>query len=234
MPFATHGSSQKPLDDIEDILGVIKEERNRYTVENLKELQLKQPGSFTDDDVLRVGTRVFKNFETRDLKKIEKAYQRYSIIDASPDLVAEAGIYAYSYLKTLTQNHIITGEYDRSIGIFIRSIGGIDREIPPGTLSADALPTRPVVTIIPDTAYANKLETLVHHGQIQGFLYHTSKMVKNKYGRDVDVKYDYFSATRLGSGYKGGSLPRIQISQPGNIKGSSDRPGFSKKRSRRR
>ena len=59
------GSKKNPISNVEDLLGIIKAERNRYTAQELRILQREQPGSFQDDDVLRVGARVFRDFEIR-------------------------------------------------------------------------------------------------------------------------------------------------------------------------
>lgn len=228
-----YGSKQLPLSNIDDILGIVRRERNLYTAQELRILQREQPGSFTDDDVLRVGSRIFRDFDIPDLKKITKAYQNYSIIDASSELVSEAALFAYRFWHRLARRHIDTGRYIQSTGIYVRTIGGTDNEIPLSTLSADNLPSRPVVSIVPDVAYANMLETLLHHGQIQGFLFHTSQVVKRKYKRDLAVKFDYIAAPRLNSSYKGGTLPRLQISQPGGVRGRSRAPRDGPRRSRR-
>jgi hypothetical protein len=218
--------------DISDLLAVIKRERNIFTVEEIRILRKEQTGSF-DDMTLRSGSRSFRDFELPDLKKIDKAYTNYSIFDIATGVVAEAGLEAYRIVERLAQKHILTGQHHDSIGTFVRGIGGVDREVLPESLNSDSLPARPVVTVIADVPYANKLETMLHHGAYQGFLFHASKVIRKKYGKAIQVKYDYFSSTRLGRGYQGGSLPRIQISNPGDIKGRSDKPGFSRRPKRR-
>jgi hypothetical protein len=210
-----------PLSNIDDILSVIKLERNVYTVQELVLLRREQPGTFKDM-TLRVGARSFKKFKPSDLQYIEKAYQNYSIIDVAGGAVAEAATLAYLMAVRLAQRHQDTGAHYQSISIFARSVGGTDTEISFRKLRNNDLPERPVVSIVSDVPYARRLEGIVHHGQRQGFLFHASKMVKKNIGKVVQVKFDFLAAGRLGK--TGAPLPRIQIANPGDLKGASKNP----------
>lgn len=216
-------AKQKPLSDISDLLDVIKEERNRLTVGALKVLQKEQPGTFDNFMSLRVGSRTFKDFQPIDLKKIDRAFQNYSVIDLSGGAVAEASIVAYRNVIQLAERHRVTGRYAQSLSIFVRPVGGIDREISVSKLIRQDIPERPVVSIISDVPYAAKLESLTHHGRRQGFLFYVSKIVKREFGKAIDIKFDYFSSARLSKGSKK-SLPRLQISNPGDLRGRSRKP----------
>jgi hypothetical protein len=171
---------------------------------------------------LRVGTRSFKKFKPSDLQHIEKAYQTYSIIDVAGGAVAEAATLAYLISTRLAQKHVISGEHSSSISIFVRSVGGTDIEIGLHKLRNGDLPERPVVSIISDVPYARRLETMQHHGQRQGFLFYASQRVKKDIGKSVQVKFDFIAASRLGR--VGSPLPRIQIANPGDLKGASKNP----------
>jgi len=227
-------AAQVPLGNINDLLSIVKAERNDFSLDSLAELQAEQPGSFDDNMSLRVGSRVFKNFKPVDLYKIERAYQNYSIVDRSGGAAAEAAVVVFRNIKSMTDRHIITGEHDRSIAIFARGVGGVDIETNIQRVINGDYPSRPVFSIISDTAYSNKLETMAHHGARQGFLYHASQMAKREFGKAVDIKFDFLANSRLIGSAKGGSMPRVQIGNPGDVRGRSIKPGTSKPRKRRK
>lgn len=222
-----------PLGNIQDLLGIVKAERNDFTLDELAILRKEQPDTFSDDMSLRVGARVFKKFKPLDIYKIERAYQNYSIVDRSASAAAEAAIVIFRNIKRMAAKHAITGEHERSIAIFARSVGGTDIETTIQKIKNGDYPTRPVFSIISDTAYSNKLETLRHHGDMLGFLYYASTMAKREFGKAVDIKFDFLANKRLRSSAKGGSMPRVQIGNPGDVRGRSRIPGRGKKRKRR-
>lgn len=221
-------SSRKPLSNLEDILDVVKAERNSLTRDELAVLQKEQPGSFDNNLSLKVGSRVFRDFVPSDLGKIKKAYQLYSIIDRSGGAVAEAALVAYNNTRRLAQKHFKSGQHYKSISLFVRSVGGTDVETTFARIQRNDLPERPVISIVSDVPYATKLETLRHHGELLGFLYQSSKIVQKEFGKAIQVKFDFFSSARLTGGSKGGTLPRLQISNPGDLRGRSSIPGRKK------
>ena len=198
-------------------------------MQELVRLRREQPGTFEDEMRLRVGGRVFRNFKPSDLQRIEKAYQNYSIVDLTGGgAVLEATIWALRYVERLAQRHRDTGAHSRSFSVFYRSVGGQDVETTQAALPTLQLPVRPVTSIINEVPYALRLENVVHHGRLRGFLFQTSRELKKEFGRAIQVKFDVLAGSRLG---KGGAMPRLQIANPGDLRGRSHTPG---KRRRRR
>lgn len=221
-------TSGVPLGNIDDLLEIVRAERNDMTRDEMRTLRREQPGSFKDKTMtLRVGGRSFKNARLLDINKIKKAYQGSSFVDIAGGAVADATVFAYNLMKQLAERHRVTGGYVASIAVFARTVGGTDKETTLLKVMRQDLPPRPVMTILSDVPYAAKLESITHHGKRLGFLYYVSKLVKREFGKSVDVKFDYIAGARLGRG-KAKYLPRLQISNPGDVRGRSKKPKSSR------
>lgn len=210
-------SATKDLDNITDILEVIEQERQDYTVEEVGILRKEQPGTFVDGQMtLFVRSRKFKKFRLQSYYLTEGAYTPTVISDPGADTIVEAAKYAYLLAKREALKHRQTGQHAKSITIYARSVGGIDKRVPFASLKPDRMPDRPVISIITSgIPYGRPLERLIRGGQAQGFLYYAAKQTRRRYRRAVSVRFDFLAGERAQTVAKG--VPRIQIAAPGDL-----------------
>jgi hypothetical protein len=213
-------------DVVNEFYHIMRVERDYWTRLHLFDLRTNQPGTFVDM-TFRLGSRSFRNWQPKDLDKIapKDVMKAYQVIDnaASESNVAEASIRAYKMLKLHTDTFVDTGYYQKSIAIFIRTVGGQDIEIQPSELRAENIPERSVVSFLYLAPYAGHLETIQRNGKVQGTLFFMSKVIRKLYGRQLHTKFDWLSPGRAPTQHIY-PVPRLQIGAPGDLKGASKTP----------
>ena len=127
--------------------------------------------------------------------------------------------------------YIDTGTHLKNIHMFVREIGSPLMSKVQGRVQGHTLPRRAVISIVAMTEYASTLE---YRGVWGSILYHAAWYAKEKWGDQVNIRYDYVSGKKFGAA--GGTFPRIQIGFEGNIrrrKATIQRPGITARRKRR-
>lgn len=146
------------------------------------------------------------------------------------DLLARAANDLSNMVYTRALAFKASGRHLASLNMYIREVGGSALiNLNTGNVSAEMLPERAVISIVPVVDYANTLEARAAMG---GILYHVARRFRGKYGKQIAVKFGYIGGQRIGE--PGGSFPRIQIGHYGNLKPKMTRPGQSAKRGARR
>jgi hypothetical protein len=112
--------------------------------------------------------------------------------------------------------------------VFVRKVGSKSATEYRGAITAEALPDRAVIQIVPLIKYASALEAMLLNNGSGGILYQAGKDAQSSHKDKLAVRYDYVSGTRVGE--SGGTFPRLTIGFYGNVRPKMTSPGRGKKR----
>ena len=181
---------------------------------------------------IKYGSRLYKKVSPEKYLKLTRKlplFRKVEVLGADDNrLLAVIANRIISSVYQYALRHRDSGDHMESVVVFIREVGAKSAKEYRGAITANMLPDRAVIQIVPVIKYASALESMLLNNGSGGVLYQAAKDAQRSHKDKLAIRYDYVSGARIGEG--GGTFPRLTIGFYGNVRPQMKRPGRGKKR----